>query len=143
MAENGVDALLVSNMVNIQWLTGFTGSFASDIVTTYKAVFITDSRYTIQSDAEDSDYEILSFASPRTGDQGLQEELQKLNIKKLAFETSVTYSAWSGRKTNFPDLEWTPAPDTHITNLRMIKSEYEIAKIKRACNLADSCMEHV
>ncbi len=52
METVGVDALLVTNLTNIRYLTGFTGSAALLLVTGADALFVTDGRYTTQSQAE-------------------------------------------------------------------------------------------
>ncbi|MEA2844161.1 MAG: hypothetical protein QOJ69_1832, partial [Actinomycetota bacterium] len=43
------DALLVTSLVNIRYLTGFTGSAAIVLVTPDSVVFVTDGRYAEQS----------------------------------------------------------------------------------------------
>ena len=44
----GCDALVVTNLTNVRYLTGFTGSAGLLIVTTHDAVLITDGRYETQ-----------------------------------------------------------------------------------------------
>lgn len=143
MSEANLDAVLVTDMVNTRWLTGFTGSSAYTIVTPDKALFITDSRYTIQAANEVQGFDITTFGSPQNWDGILEETLNKHGLKQVGFEPSVSYTAWNSRKEKFPDVEWVAAPAGLITDLRMVKSDEEIASIKKACALADKCMEHV
>ena len=49
-AEAGWDALLVTRLVNIRYLTGFTGSAALLLVRPDELVFVTDGRYRDQSE---------------------------------------------------------------------------------------------
>ena len=49
MKKEGLDALLISSLPNIRYLTSFTGSNALCVVTPRKAHFLTDSRYELQS----------------------------------------------------------------------------------------------
>src|SRR3954452_2071018 len=53
LAERGLDALLVTNLVNVRWLTGFTGSNALALVgvgdSSFQRLFLTDFRYLTQS----------------------------------------------------------------------------------------------
>jgi Xaa-Pro aminopeptidase len=50
LAERGLDALLVTDLVNVRWLTGFTGSNGLAIVgADDQRVFLTDFRYLTQS----------------------------------------------------------------------------------------------
>ena len=45
-ADAGTDALLVGNLTNVRYLTGFTGSAALLLVTPSDTVFVTDGRLT-------------------------------------------------------------------------------------------------
>ena len=49
LADAGCDALLVTRLVNIRYLTGFTGSAALLLVRADDLVFVTDGRYGEQS----------------------------------------------------------------------------------------------
>src|SRR5205823_4967411 len=49
LADAGCDALLVTNLVNVRYLTGFTGSNAFLLVRPGDALFATDGRYRDQS----------------------------------------------------------------------------------------------
>jgi Xaa-Pro aminopeptidase len=142
MGEAGFSALLVSDPTNVRWLTGFTGSYARVIVAAEDAVFVTDSRYTIQAQEQVREIRTESFASPTDGDVFTGEQARSLGVGKLAFESaSTTYGTWQKWTEKF-GVELEPAPDL-ISKLRMIKSVEEIEKIRRACALADACFEHV
>ncbi|MFP5226567.1 MAG: M24 family metallopeptidase, partial [Acidobacteriota bacterium] len=54
MAEQGIEALLVTHLPDVRWLCGFTGSNAALAVTATKAVLFTDGRYTTQAREETS-----------------------------------------------------------------------------------------
>jgi Xaa-Pro aminopeptidase len=49
LAREGLDALLVTKLANVRYLTGFTGSAAMLLVGPNDALFVTDGRYTEQS----------------------------------------------------------------------------------------------
>jgi Xaa-Pro aminopeptidase len=49
LAITGIDALLVTKLANVRYLTGFTGSAGMLLVTSQDALFVTDGRYTEQS----------------------------------------------------------------------------------------------
>ena len=59
-AERGLDAVLVTNLLNVRYLTGFTGSNGALLVRTDGAdLFGTDGRYTTQAGAQVPDVELL------------------------------------------------------------------------------------
>ena len=59
LEKHQLEAILVSDLTNVHWLTGFTGSFGFAIVTLKDAFFLTDSRYAIQSRQEVKDFEVV------------------------------------------------------------------------------------
>ncbi|MDK3162276.1 aminopeptidase P family N-terminal domain-containing protein [Kamptonema cortianum] len=93
MAEKDVSSLLVTDNTNIRWLTGFTGSFGVALVTHNDAVFVTDSRYTIQAGNEISDLPVVSFSRPQTVEKIIAEYANQMGVTQIAFETSATYAA--------------------------------------------------
>src|SRR5690606_15494195 len=48
----GIDALVVTNLRNVRYLTGFTGSAGHLVVTGADAVLVTDERYSTQADEQ-------------------------------------------------------------------------------------------
>jgi Xaa-Pro aminopeptidase len=142
MLEKHVPALLVTNIINVQWLTGFTGSFGYALVTQEQAIFITDTRYMLQSQEEVQGFECLWFNRPTTAVDVLREALQRYSIKELYFETSLSYDTWSSFSKQLEDVSLIPEVGL-LASLRMIKTPEEIHKIKQACALADECFRHV
>ena len=49
LGENGLDGILITNLTNIRYISGFTGSAASCLVTPNGQYFITDGLYIEQS----------------------------------------------------------------------------------------------
>ena len=47
--ELGLDCLLVTNMVNVRYLTGFTGTNGACVITPEERLFLTDFRYVDQA----------------------------------------------------------------------------------------------
>lgn len=143
MREQNLPAILVSNVDNAGWMTGFSGSSANVVVTPEDALFITDSRYTIQANEEVKDVPVASFASPVQMTDFVAEQLRTMGVHKIAFEANnTTYEQFENLKGKLNGIELMPAPDI-FTDLRLIKTPEEIEKIRTACRLADKCFEHV
>ncbi len=143
MASEGFGAVLVSDPVNVGWLTGFSGTFGRVLVTSTEALFITDSRYVLQAQEEVTDMPTASFASPVDGDVFVAEQAQKLGIAELGFESATTtYLQWQKTAEKMGSVRLKALPDI-FSELRMIKSEVEIAKIKIACGIADAGFAHI
>jgi len=142
MRQRGIPGILVSDIINVQWLTGFTGSSGFVLLTQDDGAFITDSRYAIQAQVEVSGLETRWYASGTTLEEFLTEVATGLKMESIRFEESVTYATamrWQKEMTKF---EWQPLDDV-MKSLRMVKTDDEIARIKEACKLADACLRHV
>jgi Xaa-Pro aminopeptidase len=135
-------AMLVTDIGNVQWLTGFTGSAGAVIVTQEGGAFLTDSRYAIQAREQVREVETFTYASPVQFHEFLAEQVRRLAIRRLAFEDSVTVGALSQWKASSEDVEFVATKDA-LAGFRMIKTPEEIARIRAACELADACFGHV
>lgn len=143
MVEDGIAALLVTDIANVKWLTGFTGTSGCAIVTADAARFVTDSRYTLQAEEQVREMPTFWFQSPVTLDEFIAQNLAEMGIAKLWFESStVTYATYEAWRTRFGGIELVGAPDI-ASRLRMVKSEEEVDRIRRACGVADACFAHV
>ncbi|MBX3096175.1 MAG: aminopeptidase P family protein [Fimbriimonadaceae bacterium] len=142
LVENGVEAIVVTDPINVGWLTGFTGSFAMVFVTQSGARFITDSRYTIQAQEQVHGIEVRSFGAPRKIEDEISDVARDLNLTEVGFEPSVTFATHDRWKSIFGAVTLRPLSDL-LGPLRMIKTSAEVEKIKAACRLADATMEHV
>jgi Xaa-Pro aminopeptidase len=141
MAERGIPALFVSDILNIRWLCGFTGSTAFCVVTPDRALFLTDGRYTIQAEQEVHDFEVMTFSPPKTWGAHFAEAFAAARVDRICFETSARYAQVDEWRRDFPNMDWLPM-DSILSDLRMIKTADELEKIKIACRLADAVMEH-
>ena len=135
-----LDALLLTDLDNIGYLTGFTGSTAQVVVTSSEALFITDSRYTVQAARECAGF--TQVETPR-GSGGYGEALQNVlkerpSVQKLGFEAgNVTVAAWEKLRELSPKLEWI-GTESIVEDLRMVKDAGEIATIRHAIAVAEA-----
>ncbi|HSI73485.1 MAG TPA: Xaa-Pro peptidase family protein [Fimbriimonas sp.] len=141
LAEKGIEAMLVTDPNSIGWLTGFTGTYGRAIITPTEAVFITDSRYTLQAEEEVRNMPSVWFASPTDGDDFLAEQLRKLGVKKVGFEASTTYGQFKKWNDKL-GVSLEVAPDL-VADLRMLKSEEEVDRLRKACVISDAAFSHI
>ena len=136
------DVLHVSNVTNCQWLSGFSGSSCSVFVSKSAAVFVTDSRYTIQAEVEVTDMPVRWHQAPKTSEEMWEEVLSSIGARSVGYEDSQTVARLARTKDKLPGYEWVKAAD-YVKPLRMRKTPQEVVKIQAACALADRCLEHV
>ena len=143
MSDDGTAAFLVSDPVNVGWLTGFSGTFGRVIVTADQTLFITDSRYVLQAREEVPGMPSATFATPTDADVFVGEQAKSLGISRIAFEAATTtYAQWKRSSEKMEGIELVPAPDI-FSDLRMKKSADEVAKIKAACGVSDAAFAHI
>lgn len=136
-------ALLISDLANVFWLTGFSGSFGTAVVTPSANLLISDSRYTLQAQEQAIGWDVRTFANPTDSVDFLREQLESISVRAVGFDKAVvtvgTLEKWTEK---MPQIALTATTDP-IALLRRIKSDVEVDKIRAACRLADSCLEHV
>jgi Xaa-Pro aminopeptidase len=143
LAEREADLLLVTDLVNVRWLTGFTGSSAAAVVGREGTRrFVTDFRYLTQS-AEQLDptwereiaVDLLA---------GVAKGLPGSGEVRLAFEDAHMSVKDHGKLTGMlrAGIELVPAGST-IEELRAIKDPDELEAIRAAARLADDALTDV
>jgi Xaa-Pro aminopeptidase len=142
LAAAGVDMLLIDDAVDLRYLTGFSGSSGLALVSTEPdgpLRFLTDFRYTAQSEREVSEaferetvsgelYDALpALLGPAPGRLGFDEA--KLTVRGHRRLGVLLAGGWE------------PVPCAGLfEGLRAIKEPREIASIAAACELADEAL---
>ncbi len=143
LKAQSIPALMVSNLANVQWLTGFTGSFGVVLVTSDSGLMITDSRYTVQAQEQVTDLPSITYGSPLSFVEFLQKQVGELGISTLHIdENQVTVGSYNQWKKTLKGTTFVPDEDP-IHKLRKVKSAAEIALVQEACQLADACLEYL
>ena len=140
-----IAALLLTDIDNVGYVSGFTGSTAYALVTPDEALFLTDPRYTLRAAQECPGFAVVVAQ----GSGGYSEALTRTlaarpHLKKLGFEAQrVTVAQWEQFKKDAPvGLDWV-ATEGVVEALRMVKDPDEIAAIRRAIAVAESAWESV
>ena len=141
LEELNVDALLVTNLDNVAYLTGFTGTNGQVLVTRTGAVFYTDPRYAARSRALVHDAELVTYEARLTDVLG--DRLSQQGIVRLGFEADTVTVA----KSN--DLRERLAPAELVTTtgvvegLRRTKEPEEVRLLKEAVRIGDEAFSWV
>jgi len=140
LQELGLDALLVTRLVNVRYLTGFTGSNGQLLVTAAGGVFFTDTRYEEQVRKEVSDLEREVY--PRRFVRAVAEACRARSIGRLGFESAgLTHRTWRELEAAGV-VELVPTEEV-AEELRWIKDADELALIERAQAATDEAFERV
>ncbi|WP_245561528.1 M24 family metallopeptidase [Actinomycetospora chiangmaiensis] len=140
LRETGVEALLVTDLVNVRYLTGFTGSNAALLVHAEdtadaedRTVLATDGRYTTQAAAESPDLRLLVER------QCAPELLAVTTAGRVGFDSAqvtvdahdVLLAAARGELVRAPGL---------VERLRAVKDDAEIDALRLACAAGDAAL---
>jgi Xaa-Pro aminopeptidase len=141
VAERELDALLVSNVVNVRWLTGFNGTNAAALVGPSQRRFVTDFRYLTQAAAQlapEWEREIAADLLKRVV-EGLPA-----GPLKLGFDDAHLTVKQHARLAELvaEDVELVAAGGA-VEALRAVKNASEIEAIRAAARLADDAFEEV
>jgi Xaa-Pro aminopeptidase len=136
-----LDALLVSDLVNVRYLSGFTGSNAALLVFAGDAqpVLATDSRYRTQAARQAPD---LETAIERACGRHLVERAVGAGARRIGFESHVVtvdgYDALSAALDG-SGAELVRACGI-VEGLREVKDAGEVAQLRLACEAADAAL---
>ena len=145
--STGLDGLVVTNMTNIRYLSGFSGSAAVMVCTNSfenSGLLITDGRYRTQAELELREHgsEVDIFIGNATEQR---EALCKKvsNMTKIGLEAeSITWGRAEEWKQLFDGVETVPTTNL-VENLRRKKDSSETARIARAAEIADTALTTV
>jgi len=128
-SELKIDALLVSALPNIRYLSGFTGDNGLLLITPESKTLFTDPRFTIQASQECTC--AIKIAPKGPVDPYALEAIRRKKLKRVGFEaTRMVYDVHRRLKEALP-LGVTLKPiGPVIEQLRMVKSKEEIARIR-------------
>lgn len=129
-----MEALLVSDLKNIRYLSGFTGSNGYIIITRKKSFFLTDPRYTTQAKDEVKGFKVRIFKKASDAIAGIIKEEK---IKTLGFEgATVSYDTHARLKKTIPGVRLKSAGDMP-GRLRLRKDQKEISLIRDSVSILD------
>lgn len=140
--ERELDALLVTELVNVRWLTGFTGSNASAIVGPGVRQFLTDFRYLTQSAEQVADAFAREIAPADL--LAAMARLVPEGAGRVGFDdaTLPVRSFERLREALGARVELVAAGGL-VEELRAIKDQGEIEKVRAAALLADAALSSV
>jgi Xaa-Pro aminopeptidase len=136
LGERELDCLLVTNLVNVRYLTGFTGTNGACIVTPQERLFVTDFRYVEQAQDQVRGFELVK------GERDLLGQLAGLLGGRAGFDDAhVTVRVhWKLLESVAEGVELVEAAGL-VERLREIKDEDELRRIAAAAELADEVYE--
>jgi Xaa-Pro aminopeptidase len=147
--EHEVDALIVTTLANVRYLTGFSGSAGVLTVTRDAALLTTDGRYRTQSAEQLERAGAASQVDIVVGPVAEQRAAAQLLLGGEAGTERVGLEAdnvtWNAQLTwaNLVDGERLVPTSNAVEALRTRKDEAELARMERAAAIADAALFEV
>jgi Xaa-Pro aminopeptidase len=148
-SRGGCNALLVTSLDNVRYLTGFTGSAAMLLVTGGSALLVTDGRYAEQATMElgeagveadigigrvPEQLELLDGAVKGIGRLGLEADHVSWGLQRKLVDVLGSLTASGGTLVPTAGL---------VEQLRVVKDPGELARIEMAAEVADVSLAQV
>ncbi len=135
LAGAHVDGLLVTDMTNITYLTGFSGTNGQLLVTEHGATFFSDRRYRARAEATITAAETSIYRERLI--EVLPDALSAHRAKALGFEErTVTVATHRDLSNRLEGVELVPTVEL-VEDLRRSKDPDEVALIKSAVAIGD------
>jgi Xaa-Pro aminopeptidase len=141
LEADGLDALLVTHLPNIRYLTGFTGSAGLLLVRPDGTTLITDFRYAVQAPNEAGSAAVVEIDQKSVWDR-LGRLLAAVAPGVLGIEAQALSVRDAERVAGLTRGRVAPTSDL-VERLRAIKSPEEVAAIRAAADLAQAALAEV
>ncbi|MBT1071700.1 aminopeptidase P family protein [Pelotalea chapellei] len=133
-----LDALLLSNLLNIRYLCGFSGSEGALLLTRNAAWLLCDSRYTTQAAAETTDTEIRQFSERQ---DAIGTLIQEQKLHRIGFESAhITVSIFMELSSKLQGCELVSI-GKDFDQIRSCKDVDEIGKLETVARLASEALQ--
>lgn len=141
VAAEGLDALLVTDLADVRWTCGFTGTSGLALVGRELRVFVTDFRYTEQA-AE----QVPSFDRRRAQSElldALPDALAPGELRLGFDDADLSVRRHGALRERLPERVELVAAGGLVERLRAVKDPGEVERIRAAAALADDALESV
>ena len=135
-----VDALLVTDLINLRYLTGFTGSNGALLLAGDDPAadrICTDGRYTTQVGEQAGDIEAIIA---RDCPPELARAAEAAGMRRVGFEADEMSVAAHRRLSDGAGGVELVATTGLVEELRMVKDAGEVALLRRACTIGDDAL---
>jgi Xaa-Pro aminopeptidase len=138
LALGDLDALVVTNLVNVRYLTGYTGSNGVAVVSRDRRLFLTDFRYMTQAAEQVDGFDVAK------GERDLLGDVAEAISGRVGFEDASLSVRRLERLRSLVagSAELVPAGDV-VEALRALKEPGEIEAVRAAAALADQALSAV
>jgi Xaa-Pro aminopeptidase len=136
-AQEGLDLLLITNPINVTYLTGFSGDSSYFILTKTKPLLVSDGRFKTQIEEECPGLDTFIRGPAYPLPDATIDQLKAFSPRTVGFESGhLTVADFDAFKEGVKTADWKAAHD-RVEKLRRVKDANEIAQIREAVKIAE------
>jgi Xaa-Pro aminopeptidase len=140
LAAAQVDAFLISQPINVSYLTGFTGEASHLILGASKTILVSDGRFPAQLAEECPELEAYVRPPSQTLQEATVQVLEELGVRSVEFESGhLTVADHQALAEQAKAIAWKPG-ERRVEALRQIKDAGELAEIGAAIRMAEKAL---
>ncbi|TWU02466.1 M24 family metallopeptidase [Stieleria varia] len=138
-----IDAMLVSNEINVGYLSGFTGDSSWLLITEGSATIFSDGRYRTQIASECPTLKCVIRTPSQQMVEMVREGVGELPDARIGIESQhISVAMMSSLTEKCPETNWQPV-ESAVEGLRMIKDAREIETLRRAVDINQRAYQSV
>ncbi len=138
LAGRELDCLLVTDLFNLRWLTGFTGTNGACLVSAEERVFFTDFRYTDLAAVQVPDFERVELGREMLNDLAARLHGRSgFDDEQMSVRTHAKLSDKAGEGVELV------AAGGLVEELRAVKDREEVEAMRAAAQIADAAYQDV
>lgn len=140
LREQELDGVVVSKLENLHYFSGFTGDDSMLVIGMNTAQLVTDFRYVEQAAREAPDFKV------KKQEKGLLKRVAEVinedGLSRVGFEGGSLCYDWHRKIAGqLHDVDFTHP--VSLDSLRQVKSQEELACIRRAMEIGDEAFEYI
>lgn len=136
----GLSGIIITDIKNIRYFSGFTGSDGALVVCEKGGTFLTDGRYTTQASKEVTSFPVKEY---RNKLQGIADEVRALKIKGIGIESrALSVFSFTAIKSRLRGHGVVPIEED-LALLRMVKDQDEIDALKESIRISEESFAEV
>jgi len=141
LSAQGLEAMLVTNPVNVTYLTGFSGESSFLLLGRERILLVSDARFTKQIAEECPGLEMHIRPTEQSILQATALVLTKLGFRSVGFESGhVTVGDCEALRELAPAVTWKLSRDP-VEKLRALKDPSGVAQIREAIRIAEKAFD--
>ena len=141
LEKSKLDGIYVTNLTNVRYLSGFTGSAGSLLILADNQYFFTDGRYIEQSKNQVKDY-IINIVGSAHYKAIADQKLIKSDLKIGLEADFVSLNTFDHIKGLLPGISWHKINDI-IGEIAAVKDKMEIESLKTAIEITDVVFDKI